>query len=78
MANARALLFPSFVEGYGLPLIEAMAAGIPVIASDLPVFHEIGQAVPELLSPDDVDAWSRAIMDYAAPDSARRSAQQAA
>jgi glycosyltransferase involved in cell wall biosynthesis len=36
-----ALLFPSAAEGFGLPLLEAMATGCPVIASDLPVFHEI-------------------------------------
>lgn len=75
LAGARALLFPSFAEGYGIPLVEALAAGVPVIASDLPVFREIGQGVPELLPPDDAAAWSDAIADYARPDSVRRRAQ---
>ncbi len=77
LSGARALLFPSHAEGYGLPLIEALGAGVPVIASDLPVFREIGQGVPELLPPDDVAGWTSAILDYAAADSKRRAAQMA-
>ena len=41
-SHARALVFPSFVEGFGLPLVEAMQRGLPAMASDIPVFHEIG------------------------------------
>lgn len=40
--HARALVYPSMIEGFGLPLVEAGYYGLPVIASDLPVFHEIG------------------------------------
>ncbi|MFH2118336.1 MAG: glycosyltransferase family 1 protein [Candidatus Paceibacterota bacterium] len=36
-----ALVFPSLSEGFGLPGIEAMAVGLPVIASDIPIFHEV-------------------------------------
>lgn len=75
LSNARALLFPSFAEGYGLPLVEALDAGVPVIASDLPVFREIGQGVPDLLKPDDVAGWTSAIGDYSRPDSPARAAQ---
>lgn len=77
LAGARALLFPSFAEGYGLPLVEALDAGVPVIASNLNVFREIGQAVPDLLPPDDVDGWANAILAYAAPESPARAAQMA-
>ncbi|MBF7729001.1 glycosyltransferase family 4 protein [Pseudomonas sp. N040] len=41
-AQARALVFPSYVEGFGLPLVEAMQRGLPAFASDIPVFREIG------------------------------------
>lgn len=41
-AHARALLFSSVVEGFGLPIIEALRKGLPVFASDIPVFHEVG------------------------------------
>jgi glycosyltransferase involved in cell wall biosynthesis len=77
LAGARALLFPSFAEGYGLPLVEALDAGVPVIASNLDVFHEIGQGVPDLLPPDDVSGWTTAIIDYAAQGSPVRAAQMA-
>ncbi len=73
--GARALLFPSFVEGYGLPLTEALGARVPVIASDLPVFREIGGNVPQYLRPDDETAWEAEILDYADPASSARAAQ---
>lgn len=40
--HARALLFSSFAEGFGLPLVEAMQRGLPAMASDIPVFREVG------------------------------------
>ena len=75
LASARALLFPSFVEGYGLPLVEALGIGVPVIASDLPVFREIGGDAPMYLDPRDQRSWEAAILDYAAADSSARAAQ---
>ncbi len=77
LRHARALLFPSFVEGYGMPLAEALAHGVPVIASDLPVFREVAGDVPDYLNPLDGPAWIRAITDYAAPESPARAAQLA-
>lgn len=41
-SKAKALVFPSYVEGFGLPLVEAMQRGVPAMASDIPVFREIG------------------------------------
>jgi glycosyltransferase involved in cell wall biosynthesis len=75
LGHARALLFPSFAEGYGMPLVEAFAVGTPVIASALPAFREIAADVPEYLDPLDGPAWARAVRDYAEPANARRHAQ---
>jgi glycosyltransferase involved in cell wall biosynthesis len=75
--HAAALLFPSFAEGYGLPLVEALAAGVPVLASRLPVFQEIAGDIPEYLDPLDGPAWLEAIRDYARADSARAARQRA-
>jgi glycosyltransferase involved in cell wall biosynthesis len=75
LASARALLFPSLVEGYGLPLVEALQVGTPVIASDLPVFREIGQGVPDFLDPRDERGWEEAILSYAEDRGSRRTAQ---
>jgi glycosyltransferase involved in cell wall biosynthesis len=75
LATARALLFPSLSEGYGLPLVEALAMGVPVIASDLPVFREIGGEIPAYLNPNDEKGWEAAILDYADGNSPSRAAQ---
>jgi len=75
MQGARALLFPSFAEGYGLPLAEALAMGVPAVCSDLPALREVGGQVPDYLDPLDGQAWRQAVADYAALDSDRRSAQ---
>lgn len=75
LASARALLFPSLTEGYGLPLVEALTLGVPVIASDLPVFREIGGDIPTYLSPDDGVGWETAVLDYANKNSESRALQ---
>lgn len=75
LQHACALLFPSFVEGYGIPLAEALGAGLPAIASGLDVFREIAGDIPDYLHPLDGLGWQQAIEDYARPDSARRREQ---
>ena len=75
MAGAQALLFPSLAEGYGLPLVEALGAGVPVIASDLPVFREIGGSIPTFVPASDARAWESTILDYAENGSSAREAQ---
>lgn len=64
MNGACAMLMPSLAEGYGLPMAEALALGVPVIASDLPCYREVGQGVPCLLDPHDVAAWTDLIAGF--------------
>ena len=75
LASARALLFPSEAEGYGLPLVEALALGTPVIGTDLKAFREIGQGIPLLLEPGNEAMWESAILDFSQPSSAARAEQ---
>ncbi|MDO7843692.1 glycosyltransferase family 4 protein [Sphingomonas immobilis] len=64
--GAAGMLCPSFAEGFGLPLLEASAMDVPVIATDIPAHREVATPATILLPPDDVEAWARAIA--ATPD----------
>jgi glycosyltransferase involved in cell wall biosynthesis len=61
VARAAALCMPSHYEGFGLPVLEALAAGRPVLASDIPAHREISGGLAELLPTDDPDAWADAL-----------------
>ena len=63
--HACALLMPSHAEGFGLPVVEALEHGLPVIASDLAVFREVAGTIPLYLGPEDEAAWEAAIIDFA-------------
>lgn len=75
LKHAQALLFPSFCEGYGLPLVEALSLGVPVVASDLDVFHEIAGDVPEYIDPLDGRQWEEIVHKFSSPESPLRIAQ---
>lgn len=64
LRGARAVLLPSFAEGFGMPVTEALAAGTPVICSDLPALREAGGPVPDYLDPLDGPGWQRLILDH--------------
>jgi len=56
-SGAIALLFPSVYEGFGFPVLEAMASGIPVVTTRCSAIPEVGGDVPFYLPPDDPEAW---------------------
>ncbi|MBT2500298.1 glycosyltransferase family 4 protein [Agromyces sp. ISL-38] len=60
-AESTALVFPTRFEGFGLPPLEAMTRGCPVIVSDIPVMHEIAGDAAVYADPADPDAIARAI-----------------
>lgn len=63
---ATALLAPSNAEGFGLPVVEALGLGVPVIASDIPAFREVGAGIPTFLDPAAPEAWIASIDEFVA------------
>jgi alpha-1,3-rhamnosyl/mannosyltransferase len=60
-AAAELVALPSFYEGFGLPAIEALAAGAPLVASDLPVLREVAGDAALYAPPDRPDLWAERI-----------------
>ena len=56
--RSRAVLVPSLIEGFGIPVLEAMASGTPVIASDAASLPEVGGAAAAYFNPRDVAAMA--------------------
>lgn len=65
---AKLFCFPSKYEGFGLPMVEAMNSGVPVLCSDIPVFREVGEAAPAYIAYNDVDKWKECILRYLMDD----------
>ncbi len=73
---ADALVFPSVAEGFGFPVLEAMACGTPVIASDIPPLREVAGDAARLVRPGDLPAWRTALEETLADaDALRRLAE---
>ena len=66
-SGAAAFAMPSLYEGFGLPCLEAMAAGTPVVAADRAALPEACGGAALLADPDDVDAFAAALLEAAGP-----------
>ena len=70
--GARGFLFPSLYEGFGLPVLEALACGTPVVCSDIPALAEVTGQAAWRLPPHDERAWEDAILTLWEDDAARQ------
>jgi glycosyltransferase involved in cell wall biosynthesis len=79
VTGATALVLPSHDEGFGLPVLEAMAAGVPVVCSDLPALREVAGGLAMLVPPGDPAALATAlaITDDAGDDPVAAAARRA-
>ena len=57
----KSFVFPSLMEGFGLPALEAIGCGSPVICSDIPVFHELFGSIPYFVNPHDEASLASAL-----------------
>lgn len=71
LGGSSVFIFPSKEEGFGLPLLEAMAAGVPCVASDIEVFREVCSDTPLYFNPDDVVDLKKAIVNLMVSDKLR-------
>ena len=62
-AGATLVAIPSFYEGFGLPLLEAMACGSPVVASNASCFPEVCGDAAQMVDPQDEEAWTDAMIE---------------
>ena len=74
--NAFAVAFPTFNEGFGLPVIEAFQRGTPVIASDIGVLHEVAGDMAEYFDPTDKDDFIRCVSRLADDENAYRALKE--
>lgn len=76
--GATLVAMPSLYEGFGLPLLEAMACGAPVIASNVSSFPEVAVDAAVLLDPDEPEAWAETMRELLGNEEKRRELRQRA
>lgn len=70
--RSQALVYPSLDEGFGIPPLEAMSYGLPVIASDIPVLRELFLDAPLYVTLGDRGSWAQAFRNLDNPEAVRR------
>lgn len=76
-SGATFFVFPSLYEGFGLPVLEAMACGTPVLTSDASSLPEVSGGAALQLSPTDLEGWAAALLRLAEDDDLRTRLAQA-
>lgn len=71
LGHAGGVLFPSRIEGYGLPIVEAFASGIPLLTSDCPPMNELADNAAILVNPDSLDEMTKGIFTLVNDESTR-------
>lgn len=67
LTHSRGFVFPSLAEGFGLPILEAAAAGIPILASDIPPHRDLSTLVDVFIDPLDTDSLAQGLQQLARP-----------
>jgi glycosyltransferase involved in cell wall biosynthesis len=67
LSEATALVSASKAEGFGLPIVEAMAEGVPVVCSDIPVFHEIAAEAALFFDPESAQDFADRVRELEQP-----------
>ena len=68
LRESTAMVSACFDEGFGIPLIEGLVAGTPLVISDIPVFREVGGRAATFFDPHDPKAFARAVLSMDTPD----------
>lgn len=72
LRHAQVFVFPSLYEGFGIPILEAMATGVPVVASDISALHEVGDEAAVYADPIDVEDIATKVLNLIKDEDLRK------